>query len=99
MAALKPLAPERRHAADYRDEIEHAEVADILSDLPDDHVAIYAYYTAARSTSDSLSMTHLVAERPDLVARLIAAYMGRGARINAKGNSIGALMRSLRSPN
>jgi hypothetical protein len=70
---LKPLAPDRRHPADYRDEIEHDAVAEILSDLPEDHIAIYAYYTAARSAADSLSMTHLVTERPDLVARLMSA--------------------------
>lgn len=54
MAALKPLAPERRHPADYRDEIERAEVAKILSELPDDHIALYAYYTGAREAADSI---------------------------------------------
>lgn len=94
MARLKPLAKERRHPVDYRDELEHEAVVAILSDLPDDHIATYAYYTAARSAADSLSMTHMIAERPDLVARLIAAYTAHAGRINAKGNSTGVLASS-----
>jgi hypothetical protein len=39
--AVRPTAApsERRHWADYRDEIEHAEVARILSELPAEHPA------------------------------------------------------------
>ena len=84
MAALKPLALERRHRADYRDEIEHAEVVKILSELPDDHIAVYAYFTAARSAADSLTMTHLLEERTDLVERLTSAHAAAGSRINAR---------------
>lgn len=42
-----------RHPADYRDEMEHAEVASILSELPDDHPACIAYPSLAREESDS----------------------------------------------
>lgn len=92
MPKLEPLAPERRHPADYRDEIEHAEVTQVLTELPEDHPACLAYASGARGASDSLSMTHLLSDRADLVARLVVAYLGHGARINAKGNSTGALM-------
>jgi hypothetical protein len=81
MLRLRPLAKERRHPADYRDELEHAEVAKILSELPDDHIAIYAYYTGARGAADSIGLGHLLADRMDLVERLAAAYnkaSGRG---------------------
>lgn len=84
MATLKPLAPERRHPADYRDEVEHAEVVRILSELPEDHIALYAYYTGAREAADSLSMTHLLEDRIDLVERLASAYAATGGRINAR---------------
>lgn len=36
---VQRLPPERRHPADYRDDIEHAEVAQIMSELPEDHPA------------------------------------------------------------
>jgi hypothetical protein len=81
MARLKPLAPERRHPADYRDEIEHADVARILSGLPDEHIAIYAYYTGARNAADSIGLTHLLTDRMDLVDRLVAAYTIASSRI------------------
>lgn len=81
MTKLKPLAPERRHPADYRDEIEHAEVAQILSELPDDHIALYAYYTGARAASDSISLTHLLSDRMDLVDRLVTARQEADGRI------------------
>lgn len=63
----------KRRPADYRDEIEHAEVARILSELPEEHPVCAAYSSGAREASDSLSMTHLVADRMDLVQRLVAA--------------------------
>ncbi len=80
MARLKPLAKERRHPADYRDEIEHEAVAEILSDLPDDHIAIYAYYTAARCAADSIGLSHLV-EDFYVVDRLTTAYFAAAKRI------------------
>ena len=78
MARLKPIAKERRHPVDYRDELEHEAIVEILSDLPDDHILIYAYYTAAQSTASTFSMTHLVgASRMDIVERLSdAAFAG-----------------------
>lgn len=73
-----------RHPADYRDEIEHAEVTAILAELPDDHPARVAYSSGAREASDSLSMTYLVADRMDLVQRLVAAYLAHQDRIWAR---------------
>ena len=71
----QPIPPERRHRADYRDEIEHAEVARILSELPAEHPARVAYSTGAREASDSISLTWLVADRRDMVQALVDANM------------------------
>jgi hypothetical protein len=81
-SALQPLPRERRHPADYRDDIEHAEVAAVLSELPEDHPARIAHYSGAREASDSIQLTHLVKERPDLVQRLTKGYLAHGMRIN-----------------
>ena len=86
MTKLKPLAPERRHPADYRDEIAHVEVVNILSELPADHIALYAYYTGARAAADSISLAHLLQERMDLVERLVDAWHGHGSRIRARSS-------------
>ena len=83
----------QRHPADYRDELEHAEVAAVLAELPEDHPARVAYYSGAREASDSIGLGHLVADRPDLVQRLVDAYMAHGARIWAKGGRRGPRMR------
>jgi len=82
--AQQPLAPERRHRADYRDEIEHAEVARILSELPAEHPARVAYATAAREACDSISLTWLVADRRDMVQALVDANMAAYRRILAR---------------
>lgn len=71
--AVQLLAPERRHRADYRDELEHAEVARILSELPAEHPARVAYSTGAREAADSISLSHLVADRHDMVQALTEA--------------------------
>jgi hypothetical protein len=42
-----PIPPERRQPADYRDELEHTEVARILSELPAEHPARVAYSEGA----------------------------------------------------
>lgn len=78
---VQPLPPERRHPVDYRDDIEHAEVAQIVSELPEHHAARAAYLSGARQAADSLSMTHLVTDRMDLVQRLVAAYLAHADRI------------------
>jgi hypothetical protein len=54
----------------------------VLSELLDDHPAVVAYSTGA--VSDSIGLTHLLKERPDLVDRLVAAYLGHNARIWAR---------------
>ncbi len=71
----KPPPPERRHPADYRDELEHAEVVRILSVLPEQHPARVAYTAGAREAADSISLTHLVADRRDLVGALVEANL------------------------
>jgi hypothetical protein len=81
MTTLAPLPPERRHPADYRDDIEHAEVAAILSELSDGHPARAAYSSGAREASDSIQLSHLLTERMDLVDRLTKAYFEHQGRI------------------
>ena len=84
MDTVSPLPANLRHPADYRDEIEHAEVAAVLSKLPPDHPDRVAYLAGAREACDSQSLSHLLAERTDLVRRLVAAYLGHNDRIWAK---------------
>jgi len=82
----QPLAPEHPHRADYCDEVEHAEVARILSELSAEHPARVAYATGARQVSDSISLSWLVADQHDMVQALtkrtwphtIARLPGRG---------------------
>lgn len=86
---LQPLPKDFRHPADYRDEIEHQQVAKILAELPPDHIAIYAYCTAARCASDTAGLSHLLVDRMDLVERLTDVYLAGVNRIsvNHSGNS------------
>ena len=72
---LQPIPTSRRHPADYRDELEHAEVARILTGLPDEHPALISYVAGAREAADSISLTHLVAGRRDLVDALVEANL------------------------
>src|SRR5947209_4006575 len=81
---MDPLPLSARHRADYRDELEHAEVARILSELPPDHPACVAHLAGAREASDSLGLSHLLAERLDLVERLVAAHLAHHDRIWAR---------------
>jgi hypothetical protein len=77
---VAPLPPERRHCADYRDDIEHAEVARVLSELPAEHPARVAYLSGACEASDSISLSWLVAERRDIVQALVEANMAAWRR-------------------
>lgn len=79
---MTPLPKEKRHPADYRDEIEHSEVAAALSELPADHPACVAYSNA--TISDSIALSQLLADRMDIVDRLVAAYRGHSNRILGK---------------
>ncbi|HEX2567558.1 MAG TPA: hypothetical protein VHL85_11920 [Burkholderiales bacterium] len=79
MAALHPLPPQKRHPADYRDDSEHAEIARILSELPERHPARVAYATGAWEGANTLSLSRLVAQRMDLVERLIEVYSAHAA--------------------
>lgn len=87
---MEPLPKERRYPADYRDEIEHAEVAAALDALPEDYPARIAY--SSGELSDSIALTHLLKDRPDLVERLVAAYMGHSSRIWPEG--VGSFVRT-----
>lgn len=78
--AQLPIPPEHRHRADYGDEIEHAEVARILSELPAEHPARVAYATGAREAADSIRPSHLVADRRDMVQALTEANMAAWRR-------------------
>lgn len=82
--ALHPTPPERRHCADYRDEQEHVEVARILSALPKDHPARIAHTSGAREASGSISLTWLVADRPDIVHALTQANLAAYRRTLAR---------------
>lgn len=78
------MPPPKRHPADYRDELEHAEVARILSELPAEHPARVAYSTGAREAADSISLSHLVADRHDMVQALTEVNMAAWRRILAR---------------
>ena len=64
-----------RHPADYRDEVEHTEVARILSELPEEHPARIAYESGAQEAADSISLSWLVADRRDVVSALVEANL------------------------
>ena len=84
MAVLHPLPPQKRHPADYRDDAEHAEIADILSELPDRHPARVAYASGAWEGANTLSLSRLVAHRMDLVERLIEVYSAHAAEAHPR---------------
>jgi hypothetical protein len=86
---VHPLPRDMRHPADYRDEIEHWEVARVLSELAEDHPARVAYDSGA--ISDSIALTHRLASRKDLVERLVAAYLGHNDRIWANYLGVSSL--------
>lgn len=56
---------------DMRDPEEHAALAAALETLPADHPARAAYADGA----DTISLTHLVADRPELVEALKEAFL------------------------
>jgi len=60
-----------------RDEQANAEVAAILSELPEDH----AVRTAFAEGKDTIALTHLLADRMDVVKRLMDTYWTRHDRI------------------
>lgn len=62
-------------------------MAAALSELPEDHPARVAY-CEGRSV-DSLSLSHLVADRPDLVKRLVDAYLAMSVRIQQRHSGAG----------
>jgi hypothetical protein len=64
-------------APDMRDAEEKAEVTRILSVLPEDHPA----HAAHRCGADTISISHLVADRPQLVRALVRAYMASLDRV------------------
>ena len=86
VATVKPLPQELRHPSDYRDEIEHVEVARILSDLPDKHPARNAYTSGAWEGANTLSLSRLCANRLDVVERLIAVYSAHAERVRTSAS-------------
>jgi hypothetical protein len=56
---------------DMRDPNEHADVWAALQDLPPDHPARGAYSEGV----DTITLTHLVRERPEIVEALTEAYL------------------------
>ena len=83
MGNVKPLPQDLRHPSDYRDDIEHLEVARILSELPDSHPARMAYASGTWEGANTLSLTRLCANRLDVVERLIAVYSAHAERPRA----------------
>lgn len=84
---IPPLPSQQRHRADYRDELEHAEVVRILSGLSEQHHARVAYAAGAGEAADSISLTHLVADRRDLVGALVEANLAAYRRMLASHGS------------
>jgi hypothetical protein len=56
---------------DIRDADEHAAIIKALDQLPSDHAARVAYSKGA----DTIALTHLVADRPDIVHAITEAYL------------------------
>lgn len=73
-----------RNPADYRDELEHADVAGILSVLPEKHPARVAYATGAREAADSMSLSWPAAHRRDLVDTLVEGNLAAWRRTTAR---------------
>jgi hypothetical protein len=65
---------------DLRDAEEHAAITAALEQLPADHLA----YKAFAEGADTIALTHLVADRPELIEALKDAHL----------NGFGRLLRS-----
>lgn len=89
MATVKPLPRNLRHPSDYRDDVEHVEVARILSDLPDRHPARTAYTSGAWEGANTLSLSRLCSNRLDVVERLIAVYSAHAERTRTASSAEG----------
>jgi hypothetical protein len=74
MRRVTPLPRSKRHPSDYRDDIEHAEIAHLLSHLPERHPARVAYCSGAWEGANTLSLSRLVAGHRKLLDRLIEIY-------------------------
>jgi len=68
-----------------RDEQANTEVVAILAELPADHPARVAF----KREKDTITLTHLLADRRDLVGRLMETYWTRDDRIwnNSRGTA------------
>jgi hypothetical protein len=77
-----------------RDEQANGEVAEILAELPADHPARLAFAMG----KDTIALTHLLADRKDLNARLMDTYWARHDRVfSSSQNTSGRIMESLPS--
>ena len=79
MAAVRPLPPQMRHPSDYRDDAEHAQIAQILSELSPKHPARVAYSSGSWEGANTLSLIRLLVNRMDMVDRLLAVYSQHAA--------------------
>jgi hypothetical protein len=68
---------------DTRDAEEHRAVATALETLPVDHAARRAYAEGA----DTIQLSHLVADRPDIVDELKEAYLAGYDRMLERSGS------------
>ena len=75
----KPL-PDKAPLPDKRDDEERTEVGRIISVLPEEH----SVHEAHRRGTDTIALTRLVAERPDLVEALIRAYHAGADRVSKR---------------
>jgi hypothetical protein len=74
MRRVTPLPKAKRHPSDYRDEVEHAEIAHLLSHLPERHPARVAYCSGAWEGANTISLSRLVAAHLKILSRLIEIY-------------------------
>src|SRR5258708_10034803 len=75
-----------------RDEQANVEVAAVLAELPADHAALVAFSEG----KDTIALTHLRADRRDLVARLMDSYWARPDHVfNTSLNTGGRIMGNL----
>lgn len=74
MRRVPPLPRAKRHPSDYRDDREHAEVAHLLSSLPEKHPARIAYLSGSWEGANTLSLSRLVSAHRELLDRLLEIY-------------------------
>lgn len=79
---VSPLPASMRHASDERDDQEHADVARILSGLPERHLAREAYESGSEHGADTARLAMLV--HPEAAAALAEAVARAEERARRK---------------